>query len=71
HSGGISSLSNELKAKSWLYLVLVDTCRRRNENVETILPIYIMDRNYNVGKMVLKPLRFIKPFIEAFKVFVG
>ncbi|MFV0507242.1 MAG: glycosyltransferase family 2 protein [Bacteroidales bacterium] len=65
HSGGISTGSNLLKALSWQYFVIVDACKRRNENIEEIMPIYIQNRNYKVGEMVLKPLRRVKRIMQS------
>ncbi len=67
HGGGISTGENELKAKAWHYLAIVDACKRRNESVEDILPIYIANRNYKVGEMLLKPLRSIWSFIAILR----
>lgn len=71
HIGGISTTTNELKATAWHLYVLIDTCKRRNESVEDILPIHMANRNYNVGKMVLKPLRLLRGVLSQIKTKLG
>ena len=71
HKGGISLFENVDKALAWNIKVRIDTCERRGISIEEVIPKIIQDTksihefyqnssDYKLGKILLKPLRFIK-----------
>lgn len=71
HKGGISLNENVDKALAWNIKVRIDTCERRGISIEEVIPKIIQDTksihefyqnssDYKLGKILLKPLRFIK-----------
>jgi len=71
HKGGISLNQNVDKALSWNIKVRIDTCERRGISIEEVIPKIIQDSksihefyqnssDYKLGKLLLKPIRFLK-----------